>query len=468
MKTFAWLLVKSPVRDWVWLFIAINACITVYGSVNPASRWATMAAMVEDKSFAIDRYIGQTCDWSKPPNGHYYSNKAPGPMLLGYPIFKIIDGMDAGKWPTRAERDRRRVSSIDKDMHTLSMFTQVIPLAIVTLLLVHELQKMAVPLAALHLSAVALLFGNTASLFAHTYFGHTLPAVLVLFTLYAVQRRMPLTTGLFYGLALLSDYSCLLLSLPLLIALFMTRQLRWRRILRLVAGGIVPALSFALYHQRCFGSPFTLSQKYVNAIFVDLKSEPALWGVLRLHPDLNIVAKLLYSPQRGVAYTQPWVLICFVLMLIVVWFRPPELQQRYTLKWLAGFTIPGFLLILWMNSSFGGWHGGLTCGPRYLSAILPVFALSLPLIYARVPAFFKQLLVVSLVPALVLYALVMSTKNVLAPESPLLEFYLGNLFKPDVGEHLTILLTILLGAGWAGYRAHQSIVLSRCARLDRG
>ena len=461
MKTLACLFVKSPVRDWVWLFIAVNMLVTISGSVNPASRWATMMSMIEDHAFSIDNYVGTTCDWAQPPNRHYYSNKAPGPMLLGYPILRALDKMDTGDLPDRTDRDNRRRREIDHNLHILSMLTQVIPLAIATLLLINELRKLAVPIAALHLAAVAMLFGNTASLFANSYFGHAMSATLVLLTLYAVQRRMAVLTGLFYGLAVLSDYSCLLLALPLFIALTMTRQLQWRRIRGIVGGGVVPAVAFAIYHKLCFGSPFTLGQKYVNPAFVDVKSEPALWGVFRIHPDMRIIEKLIYSPERGVAYTQGWVLVCLLIALVVVWLRSSDLAQRYTLRWLTGFTIPGFILILWMNSSFGGWHGGLTCGPRYLSAILPVFALLLPLLYARVPSRLKELIIVSLVPSLVLYVLVQSSKNVLAPETPLLEYYFNQLFKPQPGDQLFNVLLILLGTGWAGYRAHKSIVRAR-------
>lgn len=455
------LFVKSPVRDWVWLFVLINAFTTIYGSVNPASRWAALAAMVEDHSFAIDHYVPYTCDWSRPPGGHYYSNKAPGPALLAYPIFRLLDDAQTRDLPTREARDTRRVGLIDENMHTLSMFLQVIPLAIATLLLIGELQKLGIPLAALHLTAVAILFGNTASLFANSFFGHTLSASLVLLTLYAVHRRMPFRIGIFFGLSVLSDYSCLFLSLPLAIALVMTRQFRWRAIRRVVAGGALPALVLAYYQKVCFGSPFTLAHKYVNPAFVDVKTEPALWGVFRIHPNTRVVGKLLFSPERGLAYTQPWVLASLVLMLVVVCLYNSDYGQRHMLRWLTGFTLPGFVLIMWMNSSFGGWHGGATCGPRYLSAILPVFALAIPLVYLRVSATLKQLLFVTTVPALVLYVLVLSTRHVLAPESPLIEYYFDTLLRPSAGAHLFAALVILMGGGWATYRAIRGIAEAR-------
>ena len=462
MKYLAWLFVKSPVRDWVWLFIAINTLITIQGSVNPAARWATLAAMVEDGSVRIDHYLGYTCDWARTPDGHYYSNKAPGPVVLGYPIFRVLDEIDTGDLPDRAARDTRRAHQLDNNLHTLSIFMQVIPFAIATLLLIGELQKLRVPLAALHLSAIALLFGNTASLFANTYFGHTMSAALVLFTLFAIHRRMPVRIGLFFGLAALCDYACLLLVPPLVIALIMTRQSGWRRIRGVFAGGVVPALFFAMYHKLCFGSPFTLGQKYVNPAFVDVpKNEPALWGVIRFLPNFDSMRKLIFSPERGVAYTQIWVLLCLIIALGVAWMRNADIAQRHALRWLSVFAIIGFISILWLNSSFGGWHGGATCGPRYLSSILPAFAIMLPMLYARITPWLRELLIVSVVPALVLYILVLSCKFVLAPEYPLLEYYLTMFFRGDPGDRMFRALLMLIGAGWAGYRTHRSIVRAR-------
>jgi hypothetical protein len=462
VKSLALLFIRSPVRDWVWLFLAINTFITIAGAVNPASRWATLVSMVEYGSVRIDHYVDHTCDWARTPDGHYYSNKAPGPVLLGYPIFWVMDKMDTLHLPNRQARDIRRAHEQDSNLHTLSILTQVIPFAIVTLLLINELQKLAVPLAALHLSALALLFGNTASLFTNTYFGHSMAAAWVLYTVLCIHRRMPFWLGLCFGLAVLCDYMNLLLAPPLLIALTMTGQMKWPKLGRIIGGGAAPALVFVIYHWYCFGGPFTLGAKYVNPSFVDLpKNEPALWGVLRFVPNTDVLQKLLVSPQRGVTYTQTWLIVCLLLSLVVAWMPNPNRAQRSLLRWLSVFSILGFTAILWMNSCFNGWHGGATPGPRYLASILPVFALLIPLLYPKLTPALQQLLLVSLIPSLVLFMLVFSCKHVLAPESPLLEYYLTTLLRGDPGERLFRLLLISLGGAWAGYRAHKDIVQAR-------
>jgi len=461
VKSLAWLFVKSPVACWVWLFLAINVSTTTLSLVNPAARWAMMVAMIEDHSFRIDKYRWHTIDWSRPPDGHYYSNKAPGPSLLGLPIFYVLDKIDTAGGVTRIERDSARARDMEGTLHELSMFMQAIPLAFITLLLFERLQRLRVPRAGLHLGAVALLFGNTASLFVNTYFGHTLAAIFVLLVVLAIYERRPFQIGLYFGFAVLCDYADMLLILPLLVALWMTRQLGWRRIFRIGLGGAGPALAFGAYHQICFGSPITLSTKYVNPMFVDVQVS-SVWGVLRVIPDFSVMRRLIYYPERGLAYTQPWVLVCVALALVVIWMHHADISQRRALNWMAIFGLLGLAIMLWMNSCWGGWHGGATCGPRYLASILPVFGIVVPLLYPRLPPALRQLLVVALVPALLLFVLVLCSKHILAPESPLLEYYLTFLLQSkELGTRLLRLFLILLGGGWAWYRTYCDIANER-------
>ena len=466
MKSLAWLFIRSPVRDWAWLFLAINILFTFSANVNPAARWATMVAMAEDHTVRIDKYYFHTCDWSRTPDGHYYSEKPPGPALIGYPLFWILDRADTREMPTRTSRDYTRTVMRDSNLHTLSVVTQVIPFIIVTLLLIKELQKLGAPLAALHLAAVALLFGNTASLFMNTYFGHSMTATLVLFTVLAVHRRWSFRAGLFFGLAVLCDYAAALLILPLLIAFKLKGLMRIPRMVAFFTGGVGPALVFAAYHIYCFGGPFTLSNKLVNPQFVDVPtSVPMLWGILRVFPKVDIMEKLLFSPSRGIAYTQPWALVAFVATVIVVWIHNSNFWERVTLRWVAIFSVLSLSVMVWMNACFGGWHGGLTCGPRYLASVLPTFALLIPLTYTRLSTWVRQLYVVTLIPSVALYILVFGCKDVLAPESPLHEYYFTQTFGANPGPRLLRMMLILIGMGWATYRAFQSTSETKPSQL---
>jgi hypothetical protein len=116
-----------------------------------------------------------------------------------------------------------------------------------------------------------------------------------------------------------------------------------------------------------------------------------------------------------------------------------------------------------MNGSFGGWHGGATPGPRYLSIAFPPLALAMVGIYTRAGAFWRQALVVAVAIGMVMFILLFSTSSIIAqPEDPLLPFYLNQLAAGQ-GKNLQRCLFMLLGFGWAGWRAIRDIRLSESA-----
>ena len=452
-------LVLNPARDWVLLFLVIQCLADLDGNTNAYSRWAAMAAMAEDHSLNIDNYHQHTIDWARTPDGHYYSNKAPGPAILGYPLFRLIDEISVRGTKTREERDQKRLEDRSTVLHILSVATQAVPYGLFVMLLVAALQPLRLPLSALHVTAVALLFGNTASLYMNTYFGHGMAAMFVLAMLWALHRGMPFRIGLFFGLAALCDYGAALLGLPLLWAVWHLRRSRVRILRRFLLGGLVPGAVFVAYHYHCFGGPFSLPNKFQNPAFLDVpKHVPNLWGVLRLLPKYDVVLDLLWGPARGLLYTQPWVLLCLLLSPFLLWRRSGWThEQRAFAKRTSGFAIVGLALLLWMNASFGAWHGGATQGPRYLAVAFPALALALAGLFARAPGFWRQALVVTLAVSTVPFLLLFSTSDVRPmPQDPLLAFYLSRLLA-DQGRHLERGLFIAFGFAWVGWRAWRDI-----------
>lgn len=442
------------------LFLVIQCFVDIDGFVNARSRWATMVAMTEQRTFCIDRYREHTIDWARTPDGHYFSNKAPGPALIGFPLFWVVDRALTSGLADADARDAQRVASRREVLHWLSIITQAVPQALLVLLLVRAMQELAFPTIALHVAAVAILFGNTGSLFMNTYFGHGMAEMFTLALLLALHRRDLPLAGLFLGFTILSDYSGALLVPPVFLFLGLRRGRLLRELGALVLGGAIPGVLFAFYHWRCFGSPFALANKYQNPVFVDLARDAGnLWGVLRFIPKGRVLIDLVKGPTRGLVYTQPWVLMSLVLLPVLYWRRQRlSVLHRPFARWLIPFALATFTLCLWMNGCFGGWHGGATPGPRYLSIAFPGLALLMALLVGGLSPFWRQAMIVAVVLSVVLFLLSYGTADILAqPDDPLLPLYFRQLSQ---GNGVSLMRCLYLAAGfiWASYRAFRSVL----------
>jgi hypothetical protein len=236
-----------------------------------------------------------------------------------------------------------------------------------------------------------------------------------------------------------------------------SRSSRIRTFAIFIGGGILPGLLWVWYHVAAFGSPFALPNKFQNPQFVDVVSDTgALWGVIEVLPKCEIVWKLLFGVERGLLFTQPWVLlgICFV-----AW------QFKNNRKREEGFTVgmmalSTFFGLLYMNSAFGGWHGGLTPGPRYLGPCLPLFSIWLGFGWGSFSKLQKALLKGCIWIAIVFSMMVYAT-TLGAPNEPLWPYYLEKILnKPS----LTILsrvigmIVLLLGMLWLVRRRDRSAI----------
>jgi uncharacterized membrane protein len=447
---------QNPARDWVILFLAVQSLFLIDGGTNACSRWTTLVSIVEDKTVRTDNYFAHTMDWARTPDRHYYSNKAPGPMLLGLPVFWYLDREVTQFSLDRPNRDALRIREQQQVMRKLSLITQAIPYALVVLLFLRTLHERGLPKAALHVTAVALLFGNTAALFMNTFFGHGMSAMFVLAALLTLHLKRYGQAGLWLGFAALCDYGAALLLLPAVIVMLLDSGGRVRRVLWFALGGFIPGMIWTWYHQYCFGSPLALPNKFQNPLFVGIsKDTPQLWGVLRLIPDTRVLQELLVGSARGLLFTQGWVFVALaaVLGLFVVglWDARFVIHDRL-LRDSAIFSFVGLALVLVMNCSFNGWHGGMAPGPRYLAIVLPPCAVTAGLLFPKLPAFLRHLMVLSLSLSVVLFILVYGTHNLLVPENALFTAYLRNLMDAS-GIHLEHTLYLTLAIGWITYRA---------------
>jgi len=354
-------------------------------------------------------------------------------MLLALPIFWAIDKLAVDSLGTQEERDQNRLRYKARRLKLLSFIFQVIPFLLLCLVAANYLMDSGVSLIHRQWVMAICLFGNTAALMMNTYYGHGLTAVFCLAMYLSLLHRRFWIAGFCAGSALLCDYGFSLVLVTIVSALVFHEPKE--RVLTFLLGGLIPGVLWAWYHHAAFGSIFSIANQYQNPIFVDVAGKgPNLWGILTLMPDIGVLIRLLIGEDRGLLPTQSWV---FIAVVSCAWIKRP-----YALTLSIGLG-----LLLWMNASFGGWHGGLTPGPRYLCAIVPSMAIYLGLALPRFPSWLKTVTKASIAASVVFTALAFAT-NIAPPLTPLWPYYLEHAALHGNASSISRLLWMALGFGF--------------------
>jgi hypothetical protein len=440
---------------WPWCLAFTIMCVTAWydGGMNAASRFAMTRAMSARQTLRINRYVDWywTCDWARTPDGAYYSNKAPGPALLAFPATWAMD-QALFAWDPELKRTQPSVGY----KTAVSVLYHVLPCVLVVLLASQMLCRRGVSPMAQWFAALAILFGNTASVYMNSFYGHGMTAWLLLALALALLADRPALAGCFFGFALLCDYAVGLLALPFLLGFFVRRE-SWRsrgqRALYLVAGAAVPAALWVWYHTVCFGNPFTTGLSYQNPVFrYKNAASDGLQTVWAFRPRWAVLRKLLVGPSQGLLFTQPWVLVTYLVSAAL-------LLRRRLARVPASLTIlllVGLPLLIWSNTGYKGWNGGWIVGPRYPSALFPLIGLYAALFYDRLSAWLRALLWLTLIPAVVLRILIYAGPSPYLPaERPVWSFFWGYMVSDPLAEarlRTLALVSVLLLAAWQAHR----------------
>ncbi|MBP7843194.1 MAG: hypothetical protein KA116_00115 [Proteobacteria bacterium] len=399
------------------LFMLVNSSFLQIGGYNPSSRLALMAALTEDFSVAIDRYAegnAWTNDWALGVDGHKVSNKAPGAAFLGFPIYYLLDLIWNHNVNDLNQRDENRFHARHLAEFIISWLLQILTFSILMLWAfalgpfsnISSFQQIAL--------FSVLSFAQTISLFFNTFFGHALLGVISLTSYFCFINKKYFCAGLLAALSVAVDYS----SAPWLLVLsmafvFLKDHRRWKSVIYFALGVVPIFLFLGIYHKSAFGTPFTLSLQHQNPSFKNTEAG-ALWGILNLLPSFTILMKLLFGMERGILWTQPWL---FVLIYKFGVLSPISLRQNYFFK----CSLIYFLLLLFLNAGFGGWHSGGSPGPRYLS--VPIFLMSAFFPWSSLKLKSEVFLKILIGYSFFFYCCVMSTELLLPAENLWLRFF---------------------------------------------
>jgi hypothetical protein len=303
--------------------------------------------------------------------GHTHPNKAPGTSLIAIPGYAIV-------WCSE------RLLGIDfdaaKTLNVNAWLSGALSVGLVAALGVVMFWRVALRLSgdragAAMFATLGFAFGTLYFPYATMLYEHDLVAVTLLgaylLVVGAPTRRRLFWAGAFAGAAIVSSY------LSVIAAAFFGVYVAWRgrklSDVAVYASGTIPPLAIlAAYNLVCFGQLAAMNYLWENPLFRQGGS-----SLLELFtaPRWEVLVALLFSPIRGVFAGAP------VLVLGVIGLISMLRQPRFRPEGLLCAAMIAHVLLF--NLSFKDWHGGWTCGPRYLIPALPFLALPIAVVAPR-------------------------------------------------------------------------------------
>ena len=374
----------------ILLFLILLACYAYFpprwADWNQNSRLNLTLAIVDDRSFQIDRFVANTGDYAK-YNGHYYSDKAPGTSFLAVPVYAVVRPV---LQTVRVQRFIDRLGSSAAFGETLrpggsGLATEKVYFALV--LMIVSFATVAVPSALLGVVLyrflelfglatgwrvmVALIYGLATPAFPYSnaFVGHQQVAALLFGSFWLVfligrQRLSPrwmLVVGFLLGWTLITEYPAALIIAGIgLYAIIILPDRRW--IVGAALAGIPPLALMMAYNYAIFGTVLPVGYKYSELWQAEHQSgfmslagpnREALWGItFSVHRGLFLLAPVLLTGLAG----------------FVAWWRAGIYRRELA---VCIWAVVSFLLF---NGSSVMWSGGFGVGPRYLVPMLPFLA----------------------------------------------------------------------------------------------
>ena len=346
---------NRPERLLFLLVFGVYAYFYQAGGWNQNSRFDLTRAVVESRSFAIDRYASNTNDTAL-VGLHTYSDKAPGVSLVGavpYAVAYLVAGSPAPS-----------AENLAWTSWLATVFAVGLPSALAVVAFAFLLEVFGVSHGWRLGLAAAWGLATLALPYSTLYYGHQAAAALLVIA-FALLARMAhdldprsrvrlALAGAVLGWAVVTEYPAALAGAVL--GGYALRKLRRDEVLWILVGASVPAMVLAGYHTLAFGAPWHLPY----AASVQEPPHVGFFGIAA--PSATALAKLTVSPYRGLFYSAPWLALA-VPGAVLMWRRGLRAET------VACVAIVG--LFLWMNASLVVWYGGRALGPRHFVPAIP-------------------------------------------------------------------------------------------------
>jgi len=421
------------------------------GGWNQNSRFDLLRAIVERHTLQIDAYHENTQDKAH-FQGHYYSDKAPGLVFLAVPI-------------ALAARPGLRVIGIDPESargeFLLSYIVTACAVALPTVLagvcLFFSALQFGCGSIGAALTALVMCIGTPIWAYGSLFWAHALVGACLVFAFASALKLRDsatangeflwaLTIGVAAGWATVTEYpaapaSAMLAWLALAQVWRRGSAARWRVIAGVGVGAIVCLAALLGYLHAAFGS-FRPSYSYYDPSSFSFMQQQGYMGLTYPHPDRLL--KLLFGCSRGLFFASP---VMVAAPVGLWWLWKEKLFSSFAL--VAGAIALYYFLF---NASFYWWKAGLTFGPRYAGAAIPLMCLGLAVAWEHASAGWRSVIVGLAVCSVLVALMAVSTTSQLAMQDscPIVHSVWPGFWAGKMAENRESMLTVAEAGGKYG------------------
>ncbi len=383
------------------------------GGWNQNSRFDLLRAIVERHTLQIDAYHDNTQDLAH-FRGHYYSDKAPGLVFLAVPF--AITAQPALRMLGFDPESPRGEFALS---YLVSAGAVALPAALSAVCLFFLGLRFTGNSNAAVFGTLLMCLGTPIWAYASLFWAHALVgACLVLAFAAALQLDRStgplsdflcaLAAGLAAGWATVTEYpaapaSALLALLALSRAWPRGIATRWRVTAGVVLGAAICLAVLLSYLHAAFGA-FRPSYSYYDPNSFSFMQQQGYLGLTYPHPDRLL--KLLFGCSRGLLFASP------VLIAAPVGLRWLSKEKTHRAPALVAAAIAAYYFLF--NASFYWWKAGLSFGPRYVGACIPLLCLGLAVSWKRATRGWRRMLAGLALCSVFLTLTVVSTTSQLA------------------------------------------------------
>jgi hypothetical protein len=450
------------------------------GGWNQNSRFDLLRAIVERHTLTIDAYHENTQDKAH-FRGHYYSDKAPGLVFVAVPF-------------ALAARPMLRMTGVEPDSargeyalsYLVTVFAVALPTALAGVCLFFLGLRLGNGLSGAAFATVMMGIGTPLWAYASLFWAHALVGACLVFAC-AAAMKIPmqkdgetrtgaphgdgnrqseflwaLLVGLAAGWATVTEYPAAPAS-AMLAFFALTRvwtrgaTARWRVVAGVGIGAGICLFVLLAYLHAAFGG-FRPSYSYYDANSFSFMQQQGYLGLTYPHPDRLL--KLLFGCARGLFVASP----VMIAAPVGLWWLGKGKTQRSAVL-VAGVIAAYYFLF---NASFYWWKAGLTFGPRYAGACIPLLCLGLAIVWERVSPGWRWVLIALGVCSIALTLMVVSTTSQLSMQDscPVVHSSVPAFYAGEVAMNRESMLTAAeAGGGYGAFNLGQLMGLHGVASL---